>query len=128
MENLRKDFEVEKDNCVNESIADGLRRRQVIALIQTVKLSEQKLLINDFNTTKESLMEKISQFSKDKAELEEKLENRQSLEEDIQRINSLEVRPDFVIVLTMLLADRCGKRRSNRQTATRSQILPTRAG
>jgi len=77
VENLRKDFEVEKDNCVNESIADGLRRRQ--------------LLINDFNTTKESLMEKISQFSKDKAELEEKLENRQSLEEDIQRINRLEL-------------------------------------
>ena len=49
------------------------------------------MLINDFNTTKESLMEKISQYSKDKAELEEKLENRESLQEDIQRINSLEV-------------------------------------
>ena len=29
IDNLKKDFEVERDNCVNESIADGLRRRQV---------------------------------------------------------------------------------------------------
>ena len=40
-------------------------------------------------------MMKISQFSKDKAELEEKLENRESLEEDIQRIRNLEVRVDY---------------------------------
>ena len=37
-------------------------------------------------------MERISQFSKEKAELEEKLENRESLEEDLQRIRNLEVK------------------------------------
>ena len=62
-------------------------------------------------------MEKISQFSKDKAELEEKLENRQSLEEDIQRINRLEVKPDFSQSPKGFLVDHCGERRSNRQTA-----------
>lgn len=76
LENQWKEAEVEKENALNECIADGLRRRQS--------------MLNDFNKAQDLLKIKITELATQLAESETKFKNRTSLEEDIQLIAQLQ--------------------------------------
>ena len=62
---------------MNESIADGLRRRQG--------------MLNDFNKAQDLLKQKISDLAQKLSEAETQFQNRPSLEEDLEHIDNLRV-------------------------------------
>ena len=66
-----------KENCVNEAIADGLRRRQN--------------MLSDFNKAQDLLKNKVHEISRERDEFQETYNNREARDEDIEQIEQLNV-------------------------------------
>lgn len=75
MDSMKKDFENDKENCVNEAIADGLRRRQN--------------MLSDFNKAQDLLKGKINDISSERDDFEQKYLSRESRPEDTEMIEHL---------------------------------------
>merc|ERR1712126_251761 len=75
MERMKKDFENDKENPVNEAIADGLRRRQN--------------MLSDFNKAQDLLKGKINEITNERDDFEQKYLNRDSRPEDTEMIEHL---------------------------------------
>ena len=65
------------ENALNECIADGLRRRQG--------------MLNDFNKAQDLLKGKIAELAQKLSEAEERFKNRESVPEDLELIDQLQV-------------------------------------
>ena len=65
------------ENALNECIADGLRRRQG--------------MLNDFNKAQDLLKGKIAELAQKLSEAEERFKNRESVPEDLEMIDQLQV-------------------------------------